>query len=149
MLEVSFRMLVVVNGSDPGPCILFRSTNATFLPAAFVMGMQPDVPVDVDVVVIAEDGVTSSRYPLTLLRQTQAAENAVPADEKFRSVSYSGGEIGLPLATALPAVNCTVCPAGWASSVQNASTCFMCPPGSVAPNVGPSIPAIKYSAFMC
>ena len=63
------------NAAAPPRC----RTNATFLPAAFVMGMQPRLEVDVEVVVIAEDGVTSARYPVKLSRKA-AAQDEVAAD---------------------------------------------------------------------
>jgi hypothetical protein len=54
---------------SPPPPPLPRRTAAGFLPAAFVMGMQPGVEVSVEVVVIAEDGVTSALFPVTLVRK--------------------------------------------------------------------------------
>lgn len=36
--------------------------NSNFLPAAFVLGLQPGVPLTIPVTVVAEDDVTSQRY---------------------------------------------------------------------------------------
>ena len=58
-----------------------RRTTATFLPSAYVMGMQPGVEVAVEVVVLAEDGVTSARYPVMLTRARPAWAAAGPTAE--------------------------------------------------------------------
>ena len=45
-------------------CIVHRN-NTEFLPAALIIGLQPAVPLDIPIVVVAEDGVTSQRYYVT------------------------------------------------------------------------------------
>ncbi|KFM26856.1 hypothetical protein F751_4917 [Auxenochlorella protothecoides] len=121
----------------------------TFLPAAFVMRLPSDMPVDLDVLVVAEDGVTSARYPLRLLRRGTAgpagaargaagafaplAEGPAPEplahgglEEEQGPLQAGDGDFGHGGA------NCTACPPGWASSTLNASACTMCPPGTQA-----------------
>lgn len=51
------------------PCSSVCRTNAGFLPSAFLMGLQPGMDVPVEVVIIAEDGVTSARYSVTVSRE--------------------------------------------------------------------------------
>ena len=58
---------------------------ADFLPVALVLGLSPGVPVEVPIVVIAEDGVTSLRYFLHILRSMPPANATAPAS------SASGG----------------------------------------------------------
>lgn len=55
------------------------------LPSAFIMGMQPGTPIDVSVVVVAEDGVTSYAYPITITR--------MPAPKSAASVGSASGAI--------------------------------------------------------
>ncbi|KAL6784884.1 hypothetical protein ACKKBG_A01530 [Auxenochlorella protothecoides x Auxenochlorella symbiontica] len=121
----------------------------TFLPAAFVMRLPSDMPIDLDVLVVAEDGVTSARYPLRLLRRGTAgpagaargaagafaplAEGPAPEplahgglEEEQGPLQAGDGDFGHGGA------NCTACPPGWASSTLNASACTMCPPGTQA-----------------
>ena len=43
-------------------------SNAGFLPAAYIVGLQPGLPVSVPILVVAEDGVTSNRYFVSLYR---------------------------------------------------------------------------------
>ena len=55
------------------------------------MGMQPGIEVDVEVVVIAEDGATSARYPVKLSRKAPAQDEAAagaPAAEGGVNVTY-------------------------------------------------------------
>ena len=48
-----------------------------FLPAAVVLGLQPGVPTSIPIVVVAEDGVTSLRYFITIIRaEAPAAPDA-------------------------------------------------------------------------
>ena len=72
--------------------------DSSLLPSAFIMGMQPGVPMQLAVVVVAEDGVTSARYPITITRLPAAeAAPAIGAASKGtgsskRSIS-SGGTV--------------------------------------------------------
>jgi hypothetical protein len=58
---------------------------ADFLPQALVLGLAPGVPLEVPIVVIAEDGVTSLRYFLSILRAQQ------PANSSSSSIPAAGG----------------------------------------------------------
>ena len=101
-----------------------HSSTALLLPAAFIMGMQPGAPVSVDVVVVAEDGVTSAHYSVAITREEQQSV--------VGNVTYGNEQQhGWPLAPSqLP--SCQVCPAGWSSSGVDATACDMCPPGTAA-----------------
>ena len=48
--------------------------NTDFLPVAYVLGLQPGIPLEVPIVVVAEDSVTSLRYYLQITR-AQPADN--------------------------------------------------------------------------
>ena len=48
--------------------------NTDFLPVAYVLGLQPGIPLEVPIVVVAEDSVTSLRYYLQITRG-QPADN--------------------------------------------------------------------------
>ena len=50
------------------------SESEGFLPPVYLLGLEPSIEVSVDVVVIAEDGITSSKYPLKLRREMQQTE---------------------------------------------------------------------------
>lgn len=132
------------------------STPTGFLPAAFFMGLQPGVPVDIEVVVVASDGVTSRRYPIAVTRLPEYAPP--PAPELFLGPPLSENDTdpgvwldaeavveytapvnstekqernGWPKSPAQQE-GCTICPAGWASWEVNATQCSMCPPGTYA-----------------
>ena len=53
---------------------MLRRNNTDFLPVAYVLGLQPGIPVEVPIVVVAEDSVTSLRYYLQITRG-QPADN--------------------------------------------------------------------------
>jgi hypothetical protein len=114
------------------------NASAFIMPAAFIMGMQPGSAVDVEVVVVAEDGVTSSHYPVTITRDYEDAA-AAAAGGGGGGVKYSfNKEEQREDWPASPAelANCDVCLAGWTSATVNASTCEMCPPGTAAARAG-------------
>jgi hypothetical protein len=48
---------------------------ADFLPVALVLGLVPGQPVEVPIVIVAEDGVTSLRYYLRIVRDAAPATN--------------------------------------------------------------------------
>lgn len=106
------------------------------LPAAYVIGLQPGVPVGIKVVVLAEDGVTSSSYPMVLERapafQTPVAQHAAPTLTPSSKDMLTMNATGWP-ATPAEQGNCTICPVGWASANANSTSCTMCPPGTAAP----------------
>lgn len=137
-----------------------RGPNSTFLPTAFIMGLQYGVRVDVEVVVVAEDGVTSARYPVSLFRDpaSQSDDNGIISEEESgdgleESEGSEGKRMNVSSVTYIappteaqmrekgwpesPALNerCEVCPAGWASFEVNAEQCQMCPPGTFSPEV--------------
>ena len=62
---------------------------ADFLPVALVLGLSPGVPVEVPIVVIAEDGVTSLRYFVYIVRDQPLANASSPTS----SLSGSGSAI--------------------------------------------------------
>jgi hypothetical protein len=105
-----------------------------FLPAAYVLGMQPGVPVAVDVVVVAEDSATSARYPVELRRAGGGGGGGV----SYAAAGGGGGAARLPGWPPAPADDprCEACPAGWAAPAADAAACGMCPPGSSAPAPG-------------
>lgn len=110
-----------------------NNTSAFVMPAAFIMGMQPGFAVDVEVVVLAEDGVTSSYYPVTITRDNEDAA-AASGGVKY-SLNKAEERQDWPVSPAEMA-KCDVCPAGWTSTTVNASTCEMCPPGTAAATAG-------------
>ncbi|KAK9917087.1 hypothetical protein WJX75_000778 [Coccomyxa subellipsoidea] len=67
---------------------------ADFLPVALVLGLSPGVPVEVPIVVIAEDGVTSLRYFLYIVRDQPPANASSPASSASGSGSLIGDGIG-------------------------------------------------------
>ena len=67
---------------------------ADFLPVALVLGLSPGVPVEVPIVVIAEDGVTSLRYFLYIVRDQPPANASLPASSASGSGSLIGDGIG-------------------------------------------------------
>ena len=48
--------------------------NTNFLPAAVILGLEPGVPINVPIVVTAEDGVTSLRYYISLVQSPGAQQ---------------------------------------------------------------------------
>jgi hypothetical protein len=127
-----------VGGAHSGSLSGTNSTsNGLVMPAAFIMGMQPGVAVDVEVVVIAEDGVTTSRYPVTITRdyENAAAAAAAPSGGVEYSFSKEEQQQDWP-ASPTELADCNVCPAGWTSTTVNASSCEMCPPGTAAAIAG-------------
>lgn len=48
--------------------------NTDFLPAAVILGLEPGVPVNIPIVVTAEDGVTSLRYYVSLVQSPGAQQ---------------------------------------------------------------------------
>ena len=102
------------------------------MPAAFIMGMQSGVAVDVEVVVVAEDGVTSSHYPVTITRDYEDAAGNSSGGVEYSTRQQQEDWPAPPAELA----NCDVCPAGWTSATVNASTCEMCPPGTAAATEG-------------
>ncbi|KAL4450153.1 hypothetical protein ABPG77_010822 [Micractinium sp. CCAP 211/92] len=112
--------------------------SASFLPSAFIMGLQPGSKLDVEVVVVAEDGVTTDRYPLELLlveseqRLTPAGSDDSGGNSSVVAVTAEGRSKGWPLSPAQQPM-CTICPAGWAATSVNSTACQMCPPGTYAP----------------
>eukprot|EP00887_Chlorella_sp_A99_P007510 scaffold2.g7510.t1 len=66
---------VGIDGSSSSGSSSSNSSAAAsgLLPSAFIMGMQPGTPIEVAIVVVAEDGVTSRHYPLTITRLPAAA----------------------------------------------------------------------------
>lgn len=68
--------------------VMFCRAKADFLPVALVLGLVPGVPVEVPIVVVAEDGVTSLRYFLNIMRgrpPIDATAAAAAAPGKFLS----------------------------------------------------------------
>ncbi|CAL8464733.1 g4268 [Coccomyxa elongata] len=63
---------------------------ADFLPVALVLGLSPGVPVEVPIVVIAEDGVTSLRYFLHIVRNMPPANATAPASAASGGSRLSG-----------------------------------------------------------
>ncbi|KAL0046818.1 hypothetical protein WJX82_010658 [Trebouxia sp. C0006] len=138
--------------------------NTGFLPAALVLGLQPGVPLIIPIVVVAEDGVTSQRYFVSVTRNTTeasapgsaAAEEAAPLGDfgelvveqpDDNSTQIDPGPTpalheALPPGWPLPPAQepwCSICPAGWASNTVDAKECSMCMPGYYAEN--PDSPA--------
>jgi hypothetical protein len=113
-----------------------RNSNTTtpIIPAAFIMGMQPGVAVDVEVVVVAEDGVTSSHYPVTITRDY--GDHAAAFGSGGVEYSFNKEQQQDWPASPAESANCDICPAGWTSTTVNASTCEMCPPGTAAATEG-------------
>ena len=102
-----------------------QRTNASFLPSAFIMGLQPGSTLDAEVVVVAEDGVTTCRYPLQFLRvegeltlSVASAPGAAAGMGVFAGANASAAGAwrspGWPLPPAEQAI-CSVCPRGWAA----------------------------------
>lgn len=60
-------------------CLCARRAQADFLPVALVLGLSPGWPVEVPIVVIAEDGVTSLRYFLHIVRNMPPVNATAPA----------------------------------------------------------------------
>ena len=62
------------------PCVV-RRQHTDFLPVALVLGLVPGRPVTVPIIVVAEDGVTSLRYYVTVVRAPALARppGAAPA----------------------------------------------------------------------
>ena len=118
--------------TSPTTTTTTTTTSSTQLPAAFIMGMQPGLAVDVEVIVVAEDGVTSARYPVSISR-------ALSVDNS--NVTYYGATTathpGWPTPPALTHP-CDVCPPGWMSGTINAPSCSMCPPGTASTFSGSS-----------
>ncbi|DBA75632.1 TPA: hypothetical protein ACH3X2_009068 [Trebouxia sp. C0005] len=133
--------------------------NTGFLPAALVLGLQPGVPLIIPIVVVAEDGVTSQRYFVSVTRNTTeasapgsaAAEEAAPLGDfeqlvveqpDDNSTQIDPGPTpalheALPPGWPLPPAQepwCSLCPAGWASNTVDAKECSMCMPGYYAEN---------------
>ncbi|GAB4813156.1 hypothetical protein N2152v2_000202 [Parachlorella kessleri] len=132
------------------------NSEISFLPAAFFMKLKPGAEIDIQVVVIAEDGVTSNSYLVALHRlpsapavasqQGAAAASSISVGSSGNSSGKSSVEAvkyeapvsleeqqrrGWPTPPAREPV-CTICPTGWASGAINASSCTMCPPGTYA-----------------
>ncbi|KAK9825612.1 hypothetical protein WJX74_010253 [Apatococcus lobatus] len=143
---------------DTSSTTIARS-NQGFLPAAVIIGLIPGVPLQVPIVVIAEDDVTSNQYVVQLTRD-MAPAGATPqaAPSSFIPSGNSSMQLvenlannnvtSVPAAEFLPAPApprpsdwpippsqepwCSVCPAGWATQGVDAPTCEMCPKGSFA-----------------
>lgn len=111
-----------------------NNSSAFSMPAAFIMGMQPGFAVDIEVVVVAEDDVTSSHYPVTITREYDDGGGDGGGGVKY-SFNKAEQRQDWPASPAESA-NCDVCPAGWTSTTVNASTCEMCPPGTAAATEG-------------
>lgn len=135
---------VGIDGSSSSGSSSSNSSAAAsgLLPSAFIMGMQPGTPIEVAIVVVAEDGVTSRHYPLTITRLPAAPAAAAsagsmqqqPQDEEQQPEHLSAAELrrrGWPVPPAQHA-GCNPCPAGWAAGGVNASQCQMCPPGTAS-----------------
>ncbi|KAL4452476.1 hypothetical protein ABPG75_008138 [Micractinium tetrahymenae] len=116
-----------------------QPSNASFLPSAFIMGLQPGGKLGVEVVVVAEDGVTTNRYPLQFVL-VESQERLAPAgatdssgdNSSAYAAAEEGRRRGWPLSPAQQPT-CTICPAGWAAETVNSTECHMCPPGTFAP----------------
>lgn len=67
---------------------------ADFLPIALVLGLSPGVPVEVPVVIIAEDGVTSLRYFLYIMRSLPPINATSPSSSVNGIGSLLGGSSG-------------------------------------------------------
>ena len=126
-----------VNNTASSNSINSTSSSSGELPAAFIMGMQPGVAVEIDVVVIAEDGVTSTHYPVTITREMGETNGT---GDRGGNVTYGSAEDvrrqkGWPPSPA-ELSNCKICPPGWSSATRDASSCEMCPPGTSASKEG-------------
>jgi hypothetical protein len=117
---------------------LSKQENLAFLPAVYLLGLQPEVDVEVNVVVVAEDSVTSARYSMQLRREVGGCQNGVAkagAIELARQpeVRKTGKE--WPPSPAVLA-GCTTCSPGWASRKADSKLCDVCPPGRAAAGSG-------------
>ncbi|KAK9803015.1 hypothetical protein WJX72_000035 [[Myrmecia] bisecta] len=143
--------------------------NQDFLPAAIILGLTPGTPVKVPIVVVAEDGVTSLRYYVYILRAEDPSGNstlgaALSAAGSVLSAAEGNSTLSivhatstngaqdmlidltadepLPLGWPVPpshSPECSVCPAGWAATTVDAARCQLCSPGSYA--AAPQSPA--------
>ncbi|KAL0019979.1 hypothetical protein WJX79_005353 [Trebouxia sp. C0005] len=126
--------------------------NTGFLPAALVLGLQPGVPLIIPIVVVAEDGVTSQRYFVSVTRNTTeasapgsaAAEEAAPLGDfeqlvveqpDDNSTQIDPGPTpalhealppGWPLPPAQEPCQCSHCITGTYSPSEGSQLCSMC-----------------------
>ncbi|EFN53518.1 hypothetical protein CHLNCDRAFT_136597 [Chlorella variabilis] len=113
-----------------------QRSNASFLPSAFIMGLLPGSRLEAEVVVVAEDGVTTRRYPLEFVvvagRDAQKQQLAVAEAAATGGNATSAAAAGPSTRQRVNSSACHMCPPGTFARSEQSPACLACGPGTFA-----------------